>query len=179
MISTDQLMLETMKNPQFMPPVAPAPDNKYDAELLRQQEAFINQNRMHIEKRRHERSPERDHRERSYTPPPHGSRRPDRRVYNRERDEIPAGSRKPVGSSGGSGATSYRGDQQQRSASGGVSGGGETGGRDRSAGIRDTYGTAPKRRRSGSLDRNGRPFFHKDTKVINLILILHIGNRLV
>lgn len=68
----DQLMLDTMKNSQIM-------ENSREAELLRQQEAFINQNRMHIEKRRRSRehSPERDReyrdrdreRERSYSPP--------------------------------------------------------------------------------------------------------------
>lgn len=65
-------MLDTMKNSQIM-------ENSREAELLRQQEAFINQNRMHIEKRRRSRehSPERDReyrdrereRERSYSPP--------------------------------------------------------------------------------------------------------------
>lgn len=69
---SDQLMLDTMKNSQIM-------ENSREAELLRQQEAFINQNRMHIEKRRRSRehSPERDReyrdrdreRERSYSPP--------------------------------------------------------------------------------------------------------------
>lgn len=53
-----------------------------DAELLRKQEAFINQNRMQIEKRRFERSPDRDRaRERSYSPPLNR-----RRAYSRERD---------------------------------------------------------------------------------------------
>ncbi|XP_055326621.1 histone-lysine N-methyltransferase, H3 lysine-79 specific [Sitodiplosis mosellana] len=70
--ATNQLMLDTMKNSQIM-------ENSREAELLRQQEAFINQNRMHIEKRRRSRehSPERDReyrdrdreRERSYSPP--------------------------------------------------------------------------------------------------------------
>lgn len=56
-----------------------------DAELLRKQEAFINQNRMHIEKRRFERSPDRDRtRERSYSPP---SVR--RRTYNSREREPP------------------------------------------------------------------------------------------
>lgn len=64
-----------------------------EAELLRQQEAFINQNRMHIEKRRRsrdrsrERSVDRD-RGRSYSPP--NRRRPydrdNRRPYNGPRD---------------------------------------------------------------------------------------------
>lgn len=68
----DQLMLDTMKNSQIL-------ENNREAELLRQQEAFINQNRLHIEKRRRSRdhSPERDReyrdrdreRERSYSPP--------------------------------------------------------------------------------------------------------------
>lgn len=63
-------MLDTMKNSQIL-------ENNREAELLRQQEAFINQNRMHIEKRRRSReySPEREYRERdrererSYSPP--------------------------------------------------------------------------------------------------------------
>lgn len=72
MFIVDQLMLETMKNSQIL-------ENSREAELLRQQEAFINQNRMHIEKRRRSRehSPERDReyrdrereRDRSYSPP--------------------------------------------------------------------------------------------------------------
>lgn len=171
-------MLETMKNPQFLPPSAPATDTKYDAELLRQQEAFINQNRMHIEKRRHERSPERDHRERSYTPPPHGSRRSDRRVYPREREDAAAG-RKPVGTVGsGSGTSSHRAgsDLHQRSSSGGGAAGGSSGARDRSEGSRDTYGSAPKRRRSNSLDRDGRQEFYKDSKVINNLKKLKYKN---
>lgn len=64
-----------------------------DAELLRQQEAFINKNRMHIEKRRYERSPDRDRdreRDRSYSPP-----RRERR-YSREREL-----RKPMHNRGG------------------------------------------------------------------------------
>lgn len=82
---TDQLMKDTM-NAQYM-----AANN--EAELLRQQEAFINQNRMHIEKRRRsrdrsrERSVDRD-RGRSYSPP--NRRRPydrdNRRPYNGPRD---------------------------------------------------------------------------------------------
>lgn len=72
-------MKDTMGGTQFL-------TVNSDAELLRQQEAFINQNRMHIEKRRRsrERSPDRD-RERSYSPP--NRRRPytdrdGRRPYN-------------------------------------------------------------------------------------------------
>lgn len=71
----DQLMLDTMKNSQIHHVL----ENNREAELLRQQEAFINQNRLHIEKRRRSRdhSPERDReyrdrdreRERSYSPP--------------------------------------------------------------------------------------------------------------
>lgn len=79
-------MMDTIGNPQFM-------SAQSDAELLRQQEAFINKNRMHIEKRRYERSPDRDReRERSYSPP-----RRERR-YSRER-EI----RKPMYGRGGRG----------------------------------------------------------------------------
>lgn len=74
-------------------------ENSREAELLRQQEAFINQNRMHIEKRRRSRehSPERDreyHRERSYSPPRRRERKPyqtfrdnrNRRADSRERE---------------------------------------------------------------------------------------------
>lgn len=81
---SDQLMMDTIGNPQFM-------SAQSDAELLRQQEAFINKNRMHIEKRRYERSPDRDReRDRSYSPP-----RRERR-YSREREM-----RKPMYSRGG------------------------------------------------------------------------------
>lgn len=77
-------MMDTIGNPQFM-------SAQSDAELLRQQEAFINKNRAHIEKRRYERSPDRDReRERSYSPP-----RRERR-YSRERD-----TRKPMYGRGG------------------------------------------------------------------------------
>lgn len=93
----DQLMMDTMKNSQIM-------ENTREAELLRQQEAFINQNRMHIEKRRRSRehSPERDReyrdrdreRDRSYSPPRRWDRKPypafrdnrNRRPGSRERD---------------------------------------------------------------------------------------------
>ncbi|XP_037050130.1 uncharacterized protein LOC119084315 [Bradysia coprophila] len=82
--ATNQLMMDTLGNPQYM-------SAQSDAELLRQQEAFINKNRMHIEKRRYERSPDRDReRDRSYSPP-----RRERR-YSRER-EI----RKPMQNRGG------------------------------------------------------------------------------
>lgn len=53
---------------------------KNDDELLRQQEAFINQNRAHIERRRRSRDRSIDReRERSYSPPNR------RRVYDRDR----------------------------------------------------------------------------------------------
>lgn len=70
-----------------------------EAELLRQQEAFINQNRMHIEKRRRSRDRSRDRsidrdRGRSYSPPPPPRRRPyndrdrdNRRPYNGPRND--------------------------------------------------------------------------------------------
>lgn len=80
-------MKDTMANAQYLAANS-------DAELLRQQEAFINQNRMHIEKRRRsrdrsrERSVDRD-RGRSYSPPPPNRRRPydrdNRRPYNEPR----------------------------------------------------------------------------------------------
>lgn len=117
---TDQLMMDTLNNPQYV-----AANN--DAELLRQQEAFINQNRIHIEKRRHERSPER---ERSYSPP-----RRDRRPYSRERDPI----RKPP-------YNSYN--------RGGGAAGGQDGGRGKRANSRDAYYS--KRRRSNSTERDDR-----------------------
>lgn len=65
-----------------------------EAELLRQQEAFINQNRMHIEKRRRSREYSPD-RERSYSPPAR------RRANSRERD-----TRKPY--------VPYRGNRGRR-----------------------------------------------------------------
>lgn len=113
-------MMDTLNNPQYV-------SANNDAELLRQQEAFINQNRMHIEKRRYERSPER---ERNYSPP-----RRERRVYSRERDV-----RKPPVAynsygRGGSGATT-----------GGVD-------RGRRAGSREPPLNYTKRRRSNSGDR--------------------------
>lgn len=93
-------MLDTMKNSQIM-------ENKREEELLRQQEAFINQNRMHIEKTRRTRdhSPEREYRdrdrerERSFSPPrrrerdgrkPYGSFRENRmrRADSRDRDNL-------------------------------------------------------------------------------------------
>lgn len=146
-------MLDAMKNPQYMPAAAAAAStsavsSQLDAELLRQQEAFINQNRMHIEKRRHDRSPERDHRERSYSPPPsHGASR--RRAYSRERDTAAplGGARKPSGAVAGGGGRGGRDHQQQRAG-------------------REAYGSAAKRRRSSSVDRDGRQVFHKDAKVI-------------
>lgn len=59
------------------------PSPMSDEALLRQQEEFINQNRMHIEKqRRHDRSPE--PRKRDYSPPPPSSHR-DRPHANRYR----------------------------------------------------------------------------------------------
>lgn len=75
-----------MKNSQIL-------ESKREEELLRQQEAFINQNRLHIEKRRRSRehSPERDRgdreyrdrdRSRSFSPP----RRRDRKPYPTFRD---------------------------------------------------------------------------------------------
>lgn len=69
-------MMDTMKNSQLLAV-------RQDAELLRQQEAFINQNRLHIEKRRRSREYLPD-RERSSSPP---SRR---RASSKDRD-----SRKP------------------------------------------------------------------------------------
>lgn len=97
-------MLDTLKNSQLM-------ENSREAELLRQQEAFINQNRMHIEKRRRSRehSPERDReyrerdreRERSYSPrrrerKPYQNFRENRgrRADSRERDQPPDMKRK-------------------------------------------------------------------------------------
>lgn len=71
-------MRDTLSNPQYFAA------NK-EAELLRQQEAFINQNRMHIEKRRRSRERSLD-RERSYSPPsrrrPYSPDRDTRRPYN-------------------------------------------------------------------------------------------------
>lgn len=80
-------MMDTMKNSQIM-------ENKREEELLRQQEAFINQNRMHIEKRRRSRehSPERDReyrdrdRERSFSPPRRRERGDGRKPYGSFRE---------------------------------------------------------------------------------------------
>lgn len=111
-------MMDTLKNPQFV-------SANNDAELLRQQEAFINQNRMHIEKRRHERSPER---ERNYSPP-----RRERRAYSRERDVRKPAAYNAYGRGGGGGA--------------GVAD------RGRRAGSREPPLSYTKRRRSNSVDR--------------------------
>lgn len=91
-------MRDTLNNPQLISSMSD------EALLLRQQEEFINQNRMHIEKRRH-RSPDRN-----YSPPR-------RRAHSRERHV----------------------------------GGGRGGGGGRRGHSRD--GTSPKRRRSGSFER--------------------------
>lgn len=115
--------MDTLNNPQYV-------SANNDAELLRQQEAFINQNRMHIEKRRHERSPER---ERNYSPP-----RRERRAYSRERDVRKPPAYNSYGRGGGGG--------------GGVAaaGGGD---RSRRAGSREPPLNYTKRRRSNSGDR--------------------------
>lgn len=78
-------MMDTMKNSQLL-------ENSREAELLRQQEAFINQNRLHIEKRRRSREYSPSERERSYSPP---VRRRDntRKPYFRENRVRRAGSR--------------------------------------------------------------------------------------
>lgn len=76
--ATNQLMKDT----QFMQAISShAVHLQSDEELLRQQEEFIKRNRMHIEKRRYDRSPDRSRsRERSYSPV-----RRDRRGSSRER----------------------------------------------------------------------------------------------
>lgn len=134
-------------SPYNMPPINAT--SRHDDELLRQQEAFINQNRMHIEKRRHERSPEHDHRDRSYSPPANSlstSSRRDRRPYSRERDTV---ARKPVasgGSGGGAGAPYARRDDAGR--------GRRAGSRDaQQHGITGNSSTASKRRKSTSVER--------------------------
>ncbi|XP_059621782.1 serine/arginine repetitive matrix protein 1 [Phlebotomus argentipes] len=80
--ATTQLMMDTLQHPQFINSISTHVSHLHsDEELLRQQEEFINKNRMHIEKRRHERSPERDReRDRDYSSPP-----PRRRAPSRER----------------------------------------------------------------------------------------------
>lgn len=146
----DQLMLDTLKSSShFMPHVGAAAiptASRHDDELLRQQEAFINQNRMHIEKRRHERSPERDHRDRSYTPPPpsgaaSSARRGDRRPYSRERE---LGPRKvaPASTGGLSGGTSAGSSGSRRRA----------GSREKAQHVQGNV-TANKRRKSSSPER--------------------------
>lgn len=75
--ATNQLMMDTLNSKaQYGPSIDTHSHD--DDELLRQQEEFINRNRQHIEKRRHERSPDRD---REYSPP-----RRERRAFSRERD---------------------------------------------------------------------------------------------
>lgn len=73
-----------MKNSQML-------EDSREAELLRQQEAFINQNRMHIEKRRRSReySPETHHRDRDRSrsfSPPRRRERDGRKPYSNFRD---------------------------------------------------------------------------------------------
>lgn len=161
----DQLMLDTMKggSPYNMPPINAA--SRHDDELLRQQEAFINQNRMHIEKRRHERSPEHEHRERSYSPPAaslsSSSSRRDRRPYSRERDAN-AG-RKPIAASnsGSSSAPYARRDEAGR--------GRRAGSRDvqqhSSSGGTTTNSTPSKRRKSASIERSEPQSSTREVKV--------------
>lgn len=75
--ATNQLMMDTL-NSKAQYGSSIDTHSHDDDELLRQQEEFINRNRQHIEKRRHERSPDRD---REYSPP-----RRERRAFSRERD---------------------------------------------------------------------------------------------
>lgn len=107
--------MDTMKNSQM----------SREADLLRQQELFINQNRMHIEKRRRSRDYTPD-RERSYSPPVR------RRPPSRDRD-----ARRPYG-----GSASYRGNR---------GGGRRANSRDLYENEHKHFET--KRRRSGSFDR--------------------------
>lgn len=85
-------MKDTLGGAQLLPP-----SMSDEALLLRQQEEFINKNRMHIEKRRHDRSPE--PRKRDYSPPPsshrdrpHGPSGSSSSRYNR-RGHSPSGHR--------------------------------------------------------------------------------------
>lgn len=122
----DQLMMDTLKN-----------SLNQDAELLRQQEAFINQNRMHIEKRRRSReySPDRE-RERSYSPPNR------RRPSSRDRD-----ARRPYGNRDGH---PYRGNRTRRAGSRGPHQDGEP----------------IKRRRSGSISRDNEDKDNQKVKTV-------------
>ncbi|XP_055715711.1 serine/arginine repetitive matrix protein 1 isoform X2 [Phlebotomus papatasi] len=80
--ATTQLMMDTLQHPQFINSISSHVSHLHsDEELLRQQEEFITKNRMHIEKRRQERSPERE-RDRDYLSPPP---RRERRASSRER----------------------------------------------------------------------------------------------
>lgn len=125
-------MMDTLKNSM----------NK-DAELLRQQEAFINQNRMHIEKRRRSRdySPDRE-RERSYSPPnrrrPTSRDREMRRPYN-NRGEHP-----------------FRGNRMRRAGSRGL----------------PNDNDLIKRRRSGSLSRENEDKDNQKVILIIFVLLL-------
>ncbi|XP_055677572.1 histone-lysine N-methyltransferase SETD1B-A isoform X2 [Lutzomyia longipalpis] len=78
--ATTQLMMDTMQHPQFINSISSHVSHLHsDEELLRQQEEFIIKNQMHIEKRRLERTPEREReRDRDYSPPR-------RRASSRER----------------------------------------------------------------------------------------------
>lgn len=92
-----QLMMENLQYMSHMGHAAPVVvPMQTDEDLLRQQEAFINQNRMHIEKRRHERTPER---ERDYSPSP----RRERRGHSRERSDYV-----------GRNSSNYRGGRMRR-----------------------------------------------------------------
>jgi len=60
-VQPDQLMMDTLNNPQYLQIAQQQQQQNLDDELLRQQEDFINKNRLHIEKRRYEtRSPDRN-----------------------------------------------------------------------------------------------------------------------
>lgn len=125
-----QLLMDTFLNPKFNKSHASSGSAQNDAELLRLQEAFINQNRMHIEKRRYDRSPDRGReRDREYSPPPP---RRERRAHSRDRDWVDRGR----GDGGGRGGGGYRGNERRR-------------------GNDEQYEHGqPKRRRSNSLDRD-------------------------
>lgn len=75
--ATNQMMMDTL-NSKTQYGSSIDTHSHDDDELLRQQEEFINRNRQHIEKRRHERSPDRD---REYSPP-----RRERRAFSRDRE---------------------------------------------------------------------------------------------
>ncbi|XP_018800263.1 PREDICTED: serine/threonine-protein kinase fray2 isoform X1 [Bactrocera latifrons] len=95
-----------IKETQFMSTISSHVSHlQSDDELLRQQEEFINKNREHIEKRRHERSPPAARRSRS---------RSRSRTHSRERSFTPPNKRSGGGGAGGTGSHFDRDRERDR-----------------------------------------------------------------